>query len=212
MLRPGPLQRARCMSGMDNLQRIRRSIGDRAIGPLVALLVRLRISPSAVTITGTLFTVLAGWLAFQGLFLWSGLVLASAGVADMADGALARATSRVSRFGAVLDSTCDRISEAALLMGIAMWFVIVGEPIAVAISYIALVSSFLVSYLRARGESLGLDVKVGLCTRPERVIVLAVGLLTGFVFIAVSLIALCASVTVVQRLVHVQQTGKETQD
>lgn len=212
MLRPGPLQRARCMSGMDNLQRIRRSIGDRAIGPLVALLVRLRISPSAVTITGTLLTIGAGWLAFQGLLLWSGLVLGIAGLADVADGALARALDRESRFGAVLDSTCDRVSEGALLMGVSLWFVVAGDVAAVAVTLVALISSFLVSYLRARGEAVGFDVKVGLCTRPERVIVLAIGLLTGFVLIAVSLIALCASVTVVQRLLHVQQIGKETQD
>ncbi|MFW6056302.1 MAG: CDP-alcohol phosphatidyltransferase family protein [Chloroflexota bacterium] len=197
---------------MDKLQRVRRSIGERAIAPLVALLVRLRISPSAVTIMGTLLTVGAGWLAFQGLFLWSGLVVGVAGLADMADGALARALGRESRFGAVLDSTCDRISESALLMGVSLWFVVADDLAAVAITIVALISSFLVSYLRARGEGAGFDVKVGLCTRPERVIVLAIGLLTGFVFIAVSLIALCASVTVVQRLVHVQQTGKETQD
>ena len=93
-----------------------------------------------------------------------------------------------------------------------MWFVVTGDFAGVAVSYVARVSSFLVSYLRARGEGLGLDVRVGLCTRPERVIVLGIGLLTGLVFIAVSVIALCASVTVVQRLVHIQQTGKETKD
>jgi len=197
---------------MLNLEHARRSIGKRVISPLVAMLLRLHVPPDAVTVTGTLVTFVAGWLAFQGQFLWAGITLLVAGVADMADGALARAASRCSRFGAVLDSTCDRMSEAALLMGVSLWFVVTGDFAGVAVSYAALVSSFLVSYLRARGEGLGLDVRAGLCTRPERVIVLAIGLLTGLVFIAVSVIALCASVTVVQRLVHIQQTGKETKD
>jgi len=195
---------------MPNLQSVRRSIGERAAAPLVTVLVRLHIHPNTVTVTGTILTIGAGWLAYQGLFLWSGVVVAIAGVADMVDGALARAVGRTSRFGAVLDSTCDRISEGALLTGILLWFVVAQDPPAVGTTCVALISSFLVSYLRARGEGLGLDVKVGLCTRPERVIVLAIGLLTGFVFVAVSLIALCASITVVQRLIHVQRTGKET--
>jgi CDP-diacylglycerol--glycerol-3-phosphate 3-phosphatidyltransferase len=197
---------------MSSPEKIRRSIGERAIAPVVAALQRLHVHPHAVTVAGTLATVYAAWLAYGGLFLWSGVVVALAGLADLADGALARATGRSSRFGAVLDSACDRVSEAALLMGLALWFANTGDLVGVAIALVALVSSFLVSYLRARGEGLGLDVKVGLCTRPERVIVLALGLLTGFVFIAVSLIALCSSVTVVQRLVHIQRTGKETQD
>lgn len=128
----------------------------------------------------------------------------------MADGALARATGKSSKFGAILDSASDRVSEALLLGGLSLWFVQTGNTMGIIVCYVALIASFLVSYVRARGEAVGFDCAVGLCTRPERVIVLALGLLTSFVFVAVSIVALCATVTVVERLVYLQRKGKET--
>jgi len=155
-------------------------------------------------------TLVAAWLASEGRFLISGLVLGGASFFDLLDGALARATGKTSRFGGILDSAGDRVSEAALLAGLSLWFVQQGNTLAILVTYIALIASFLVSYLRARGEVLGIECTVGLCTRPERVIVLALGLLTGFVFVAVSVVALGASVTVVQRLLHLQRELKES--
>lgn len=173
---------------------------------------RSPISPNAITIAGVVVTLVAAWLAAEGLLIASGLVLGGASLLDLLDGALARATGRTSKFGAILDSTSDRLSEAALLAGIALWFGQAGNTTAIVITYVALIASFLVSYTRARGEAMGLDCTVGLCTRPERVIVLALGLLTGLVFVAVAIVALCSTVTVVQRLVHLQHKGKESGD
>ena len=130
----------------------------------------------------------------------------------MLDGALARATGKTTRFGAILDSTGDRLSDSALLAGIAFWFTQQGNTTGLLVAYVALIASFLVSYLRARGEAMGFDCTVGLCTRPERVIVLALGLLTGFVFVAVAIVAFCSVVTVIQRLIHLQRKGKESGD
>ena len=197
---------------MSELQRFRRRIGTRFAEPFVKALSRSHISPNAITVTGVVITLAAAWLASEGRFLASGLVLGGASLFDLLDGALARATGKVSRFGAILDSVCDRLSEAALLAGIAFWFAQQGNSTAVLVTYVALIASFLVSYLRARGEAMGLDCTVGLCTRPERVIVLTLGLLTGLVFVAVAVVAFCSSVTVAERLVHLQRKGKEPEE
>ncbi len=201
--------RACCVS-MPGLQQLRRRIGNRAAEPLIRVLSRCPISPNVVTLVGVAVTFVAAWLAAEGRFLPAGLVLGGASLFDLLDGALARATGKISRFGAILDSASDRISEAALLAGLGLWFAHEGQMTALTITFVALVASFMVSYLRARGEAMGIDCTVGLCTRPERVIVLALGLITGFVFIAVSIVAVCASVTVIERLLHLQRKGKES--
>ncbi len=133
------------------------------------------------------------------------MVLA-AGLFDMLDGALARATNKVTRFGGVLDSTLDRLSEAALLIAILVIYVRgqqVGESILVGL---AMVSSFTVSYLRSRMEATGIEGSVGLFTRPERIIILALGLLLSqydyVLVIALSVITFFSFLTAGQRLLH----------
>jgi CDP-diacylglycerol---glycerol-3-phosphate 3-phosphatidyltransferase len=188
-------------------------MGARLAEPFIRALSRCPISPNAVTLAGVAVTFIAAWLAYEGRFLTAGFVLGGASFLDLLDGALARATGKTSRFGAILDSASDRASEAALLAGIGLWFSHQGNELALGVTFIALTSSFLVSYLRARGEAMGLDCSVGLCTRPERVIVLALGLLSGFVFLAVCIVAVCASVTVVERLLHLKRkVTKESED
>ncbi len=169
-------------------------------------------SPNVITVAGVAITLVAAWLASEGRFVASGLVLIGAALFDLLDGALARATGKTSRFGAILDSTCDRISDAALLAGIGLWFAQSGNTVALIVTYVALIASFLVSYVRARGEAIGIECTVGLCTRPERVIVLTIGFLTGFVFVAVSVVAAGASITVIERLIHLHRKGKESGD
>ena len=195
---------------MIELQTLRRSIGARIAEPMVSVLKRCPLSPNFVTILGLAITIVAAWLASDGRFLFAGLVLAAASIFDMLDGALARATGKSTQFGAILDSVCDRIAEAAVIGGITLWFAGTGNTVGVLVSLVALVSSFLVSYARARGEGVGIQCTVGLCTRPERAIVLTLGLVIGWILVAVSIIAGCASLTVVQRLVHLQRKGKES--
>ena len=177
---------------------------------MVSRLKRCPVSPNVVTITGLVITLVAAWLASDGRFLFAGLVLAVASLFDMLDGALARATGKTTQFGAILDSVCDRIAEAAIVGGIVLWFTSTGNTIGVLVSLAALVSSFLVSYARARGEGVGIQCTVGLCTRPERAIVLTLGLMIGWVLAAVSIVAACAFVTVLQRLIYLQRKGKES--
>jgi len=197
---------------MTNLQSLRRQIGARVADPLVLVLKRCPVPPDAITLAGLAITILAAWLASDGRFLLAGIVLAGASLFDMLDGALARATGKVSQFGAILDSVCDRIAEAAAIGGIALWFANGGNMTGVVLCLGALVSSFLVSYVRARGEGVGIQCTVGLCTRPERAIVLTLGLITGLVLAAITLIFVCASVTVGERLVYLRRKGKESGD
>ena len=141
------------------------------------------------------------------------------GAFDLLDGALARATSRSTKFGAFLDSTLDRLSEAVLLLGILLLYL--AQPsipvlyselpsnTGVWLVYLTLVGSVLVSYSRARAEGLEIKCEVGIFTHAERVIALALGLLLNQVFIALCVIAALAWVTVIQRFIHVRLQTRE---
>ncbi|MFC1948502.1 CDP-alcohol phosphatidyltransferase family protein, partial [Chloroflexota bacterium] len=136
----------------------------------------------------------------------AGFVVIAAGFFDMLDGSLARNTNQVTKFGGILDSTLDRLSEAALMVSILVVFGKNGSIPGIWITSIALVSSMMVSYIRSRAESAGIDCEVGLITRPERVVILAIGLLlSGFnnaLLITLGIISLFSVITVIQRLLH----------
>ena len=145
-----------------------------------------------------------------GHLLIAGLVVLFAGFFDMLDGALARYTGRITRFGGTLDSVLDRLSEAVLLLGILVGHLCSGDQSASLILLIFLVLLFspLVSYLRARAEASGIECQVGLFTRPERVIVLAFGLLLNQIIVALTIIAVLSVLTAGQRLLHIWQQTK----
>jgi len=178
--------------------------------PLVNTLARLGVTPTAVTLMGLLLNIVAGVAAGTGRAFEAGLVLIVAGICDALDGQLARRTGRVSRFGAFLDSTIDRIDESAVLCGIAAWFLrrggASGDVMAVA-CVAALAGSIITSYTRARAEGLGLDCKVGFFERPERVVVTILGLLLGPLALtaAIWIVVLFSWVTVLQRIAHVRR-------
>jgi len=182
--------------------------------PMVRFLARTFITPNAVTWFSFLLTVGAAVLIAIGYFFAAGFVVLVAGFFDIVDGALARYTNRTTRFGAALDSTLDRLSDAALLIGILYFYAIAQSSVEILLVGIALVGSFLVSYVRARAEGLGLDCRMGLFTRAGRVIVLALGLLLSqfdyALFVALAIIAGLSFITVGQRLFHVwKQTRNE---
>ncbi len=153
--------------------------------------------------------MVAAVLAGTGHPFAAGWVVLLAGFFDMIDGALARRTNQVTRFGAVLDSTLDRLSEAAVLIGIIAYYLFDYNPVPykpwiILLIGITMIGSFLVSYVRARAEALNIECQVGIFTRAERVIILALGLLISRVpyvlVIALGIIALLSIVTVIQRL------------
>ena len=192
-----------------NLPNIRRNLAHRITDPIVTILGKSGITPNILTLANLALNIVAASVIATGHFLLGGVLILAAGVFDLLDGALARATKRTTKFGAVLDSTVDRISEAATLCGLLVWYVPQeGGTLEIVLVLAVLIGSFLVSYIRARAEGLGWQCQVGLFTRAERVIVLAVGLLVSRIFVYGVFVALCilavfVFVTVVQRLVYV---------
>ncbi|MGI2335164.1 MAG: CDP-alcohol phosphatidyltransferase family protein [Dehalogenimonas sp.] len=178
----------------------RRALGGKMTSGLSRVLSRSGLSPNAVTVIGFLITVAAAFIIASGDLLVGGLVVLFAGFFDMLDGALARATNRVTKFGAILDATLDRLSEAALFIGILVYFTPDGNIGPILLTGATLAGALTVSYLRARSEASGLEGKGGWFTRPERVIVLAAGLLTGWLIAALAVICLMSYITVGQRL------------
>ena len=181
---------------------------------LAGSLVRLGVTPNQVTVAGMLLTFGAAALAGFGYLVPAGLVLAFAGLFDILDGALARAAGKGYPYGAFLDSTIDRYSEGAIYVGIAAYFL--GRPpswltrVEVIACLLALAGSYLVSYTRARAQSLGFKCDVGLFARPERVVATVVGLLLGPVVLSVVVVALAllTNFTAVQRINEVWQQGR----
>jgi len=189
---------------------LRRTVSNRITSPLVPALSRLGLTPNMVSWIGLVITFVAAVFTGMGNLLVGGILILVAGLFDILDGALARYSNKASPAGALLDSTFDRISEAALLLGLLVYN-LRGEAnfIITVLIFVALIASFLVSYIRARAEGLGVDCKVGLFTRAERVIILALGLLAGQVLIVIAVIAFFSSVTVIQRFIYAYRKARE---
>jgi len=176
------------------------SVPRRITDPIVFLLAKAHISPNALTLIGVLGSAGAAALLARGQFLAGGIVVLAAGALDILDGALARATGQVTRFGAVFDSVMDRVSEAAVLFGLLYYYAGRDAREESLLVFAALAGSMLVSYIRARGEILGLQIREGLFTRAERVIVIGLGSIIDQVRIALWILAVLANLTALQRL------------
>ena len=201
---------------MAKLTGVRKAVAHYLTEPPVRLLARTPVTPNDLTWFGFILPVGAATLITTGYLVAAGFIVLIAGFFDLLDGALARRTNRISRFGAVLDSTLDRLSEAVLLLGILILYAGNQSVIPVLLVFVALVGSLLVSYIRARAEALGLECQVGLFTRGERVVVLMLGLWLSQVIeyallVALAIIAVFSFVTVVQRLLYVWQQTKVKQ-
>lgn len=196
--------------------------------PLARELAKRGIKPDHLTIAGLFFSLLAALLLARGDFLTAAFLLGLAGLCDMMDGDVARQTGRVSVFGAFLDSTLDRIGEGALFAGLAFYYFTRaqgglvwfrgdetgsrwGDPdghnMAI-LSLATLILSFMVSYTRARAEGLGVECKVGIMERPERLLTLGAGALLGQRFMpgVLGILFLLTLVTVLQRVYHVRRS------
>ncbi|MDI6815449.1 MAG: CDP-alcohol phosphatidyltransferase family protein [Dehalococcoidales bacterium] len=191
---------------MAKLSGVRNTVANHLTLPVVLLLTRTSITPSTITWFGFLLAVGAAALIVTRHLFAAGFLVLLAGFFDILDGALARHTNQTTRFGAVLDSTLDRLAEAVLLLGILALYA--GELLLALLVCFALLGSLLVSYIRARAEALGLECQTGLFTRAERVIVLALGLWLNQVVIALAIIVVFSFITASQRLVYVWQQTK----
>ena len=197
---------------MAKLFGIRKSVAYYLTRPAVRLLARTSITPNAITWFGFLLAVGAAALIITGHLFAAGFVVLVAGFFDLLDGALARHINQTTRFGAVLDSMLDRLSEAVLLFGILLLYARDLSIIPILLVCLALLGGLLVSYIRAKAEALGMECQVGLFTRAERVVVLALGLLLNQIayalVTALAIIVVFSFFTVGQRLLYVWQQTK----
>lgn len=186
--------------------------------PLVRALIRGGVTPNLVTTVGALIVVASGVAFGAGYIRWGGALLLLSGAVDTLDGQVARLTGTTTKFGAFFDSTLDRVGDGATFFGIAIWMLTapeVGRPVLWAVvCLVAALSAFVVSYQRARAEGLGIDCKVGIAQRAERLIGIGLPALVlgagpgGIVLqVMVSIMALLSLVTVVQRFKYVYEVS-----
>ena len=191
-----------------------RGVLTKVMTPLAALLLRLGVSPDAVTITGTAVVVGAAlWLYPTGHLLAGTIVIAAFVLTDSLDGTMARRSGRSSRWGAFLDSTLDRFADAAILVGLVLWFTGDGDDRLTAVLALAcLVLGSIVPYARARAEGLGMTAAVGIAERADRLflVLLATGMV-GFglplavLTVTLAVLAVASFVTIVQRMATVRR-------
>lgn len=197
--------------------RVRPAVG-RLVDPVAAGLLRAGVSPDAVTVVGTAGAVIGALVLFpRGAFAAGTAVVFLSVLTDLLDGSMARQRGTTSRFGAWLDSTCDRAADAAIFSGLVLWFTAGGESRLLAgVALFCLVAGSLVSYAKARAEGLGLRCDVGLAERAERLILVLAGTLLagigvpGALAVALWLLAAASAVTIVQRLVEVRRQSALT--
>ena len=184
---------------------IKSRFGERVAGVvhrLMPFLFRKRVNPNLLTVLGALISLLAAAALALGWFIVGGVLVRVGGAFDLVDGVVARHHGISTRFGAFLDSTLDRLADMALLLGIAMYYALEGEPGFVLLAGYALVASVLVSYAQARAELVVPAFRVGLLERAERVGILALGALLGLMVPALWIIAIGSTITVIQRFTH----------
>lgn len=174
-------------------------------------LIRLGIGPNVLTLIGLLLSGVAAYFAARGEYVRAGVAFAVGASFDALDGTVARLTGKANRFGALFDSTLDRYGEALILSGLAYRLAVQGQVIGVVLAFATLFGSVMVSYVRARSEGLGIENKVGLLTRVERVVLLVLALLTRQATIGLWVLAILTHVTVIQRVMHLYCTTRDDQ-
>lgn len=184
-------------------------------------LIESRLTPNAISTVGLALNLVAAALVTQRLFFLAGVAFIAGSTMDTLDGRYSRMSGKGTLFGAFLDSTLDRIEEGVVLAAVAAYFAARGDEVTAAMCVLAVLGSLMVSYTRARAEALGVECKVGLATRPIRVVLLSAGLvfakgagLGDFELLAPAIYAIAAltTVTVIQRVLHVRNELKRTSE
>lgn len=181
---------------------VKELLGDRIDGwvkQALPFLFQRRVDPNALSVLGVLISLGGAAALGAGAFATGGLLVLAGGLFDLVDGVVARHQGRATAFGAFLDSTLDRLVDMAIILGILMHYASVGSLGAVFLAGFALVASVLVSYAKARAEVYVPSFGGGVLERGERIAILALGALTGYLIVALWLVAIGAGITVVQR-------------
>jgi CDP-diacylglycerol--glycerol-3-phosphate 3-phosphatidyltransferase len=179
------------------------------IDRIVRWLALSRIHPNVLTFLGLVINAWAAFLFAQGNFRWAGVVVIGAGLFDMVDGRVARETNRVTRFGGFFDSVIDRYSDVALFFGLLVYYARANRFFYVVMVAIVMVSSVMVSYTRARAESLIPSCKVGFMERPERIVLVIIGALFNRMGPVLWVIAVLSTITVIHRIRFTYQVLRE---
>jgi CDP-diacylglycerol--glycerol-3-phosphate 3-phosphatidyltransferase len=186
-------------------------IGDgcgAVIDRIVRWLALARISPNVLTFLGLVINICAAYLFAMGHFRWAAAVVIGAGLFDMVDGRVARATDRVTRFGGFFDSVLDRYSDLALFIGLLVYYASINRFGYIVLTAVVMTGSVMVSYVRARAENSIPKCKVGFLERPERVVLIIIGGLFNRIAAVLWVIAVLSNLTVIHRMIY---TWRETQ-
>jgi len=191
--------------------------GRKVLKPLfefvASVFQKLHITPNTVTVIALILSVVVAYLIIIDQLFWAGVLYFVGAGLDAIDGTLARQMGVRSHFGAFLDSTLDRLGESTVTGAIAVWAALQGDMLGVLLAFAALVMSFMVSYTRARAESLGYEAKLGFGSRVERFFIMVISLLFGRPIIGVGLITILAGITTFQRIYVVwKQAQAEVHD
>lgn len=176
---------------------------DRVMGPVARLLVRLKITPNQVSLAGGAFNIAAAVFIINGHFVFAGALYLAAGGLDLLDGLVARLSDQETVFGAFLDSMLDRVSEGVVFAAIVYQLAAGGDALTSSFVVLALLASLMVSYMRAKAEAMGIECKVGVMARLERVVLISGGLLFGFLPVAIYILVALTTFTVGQRFFHI---------
>ena len=175
--------------------------------PVARWLFRLRVQPTQLTVLGLVVSVIAAHGFSQGRLRTAAVLLAVAGLCDFFDGAVARLSGSVSRFGAFLDSVVDRYSDLVVLMGVVILYERADDFTGLFFAMLTVVGTIMTSYTKARAQSMGFACEVGLLERPERLIILIAGAGFGLLTPAIVALALLTNVTALQRIFHVRKVA-----
>ena len=182
-----------------------------ALEPIVELSTKLNVHPNTYTTVGFLVSCIAAYFVATGALRIGAFLILISGLFDSIDGKLARHTGKVTKFGALYDSTLDRYSEVVFFFGMAYYFVKSGSYLTTVAIAVALGGSMMVSYVRARAEGLGFECNIGLLQRAERLLLLGIGgLIHSYLLVAsIWIIAVLSNVTAIQRIVHIWREDNE---
>lgn len=187
-----------------------RKVSKGIILPIARLTGRLGISPNTLTIVGCVLNLGISVLIGMGYLRLGGFLLLPAFAFDALDGAVAREMNRVTKFGAFFDSCLDRISESAVMLALAWWYMSHGIYLVAILAIVSIIGAMLVSYTRARAEAIGVDCKVGLFTRVERGLLVIAGLIAGLSSLMLWAMAIGSVATALQRVVYVYKKSRRT--
>jgi CDP-diacylglycerol--glycerol-3-phosphate 3-phosphatidyltransferase len=180
-------------------------VAGAIINTIVRWLALSRIHPNVLTFLGLLINIWAAWLFSAGSFRWAGVVVIGAGLFDMVDGRVARASNQVTRFGGFFDSVVDRYSDLALYVGLLVYYASINRFFYIVLTAVVMTGSVMVSYARARAENTIPKCKVGFLERPERIVLIIIGALFLHMAAALWVIAVLSNLTVIHRVIYTWQ-------